>query len=29
MLGLGRRAADRLWRLARTWLFRALSDEEK
>jgi RNA polymerase sigma factor (TIGR02999 family) len=29
MLGLSRRAADRLWLLARTWLFRALSDEEK
>jgi RNA polymerase sigma factor (TIGR02999 family) len=29
MLGLGRRAADRLWLLARTWLFRALGDEEK
>jgi RNA polymerase sigma factor (TIGR02999 family) len=29
MLGLSRRAADRLWRLARTWLFRALGDEEK
>src|SRR6516162_6299132 len=29
MLGLGRRAADRLWLLARTWLFRALRDEEK
>jgi RNA polymerase sigma factor (TIGR02999 family) len=29
MLGLSRRSADRLWLLARTWLFRALSDEEK
>jgi RNA polymerase sigma factor (TIGR02999 family) len=28
MLGLGRRAADRLWLLARTWLFRALSEEK-
>jgi RNA polymerase sigma factor (TIGR02999 family) len=27
MLGLGRRAADRLWLLARTWLFRALAGE--
>jgi RNA polymerase sigma factor (TIGR02999 family) len=27
MLGLSRRAADRLWRLARTWLYRAMSDE--
>jgi RNA polymerase sigma factor (TIGR02999 family) len=26
-LGLGRRAADRLWLLARTWLFRALAEE--
>jgi RNA polymerase sigma factor (TIGR02999 family) len=26
-LGLGRRAADRLWLLARTWLFRALGKE--
>jgi RNA polymerase sigma factor (TIGR02999 family) len=26
-LGLGRRAADRLWLLARTWLFRALGNE--
>jgi RNA polymerase sigma factor (TIGR02999 family) len=25
VLGLGRRAADRLWLLARTWLFRALA----
>jgi RNA polymerase sigma factor (TIGR02999 family) len=29
VLGLSRRAADRLWLLARTWLFRALSDEGK
>ncbi|MFO0808949.1 MAG: ECF-type sigma factor [Gemmataceae bacterium] len=29
MLGLGRRAADRLWLLARTWLFRALGGDEK
>jgi RNA polymerase sigma factor (TIGR02999 family) len=29
MLGVSRRAADRLWLLARTWLFRALRDEEK
>ncbi len=28
MLGLGRRAADRLWLLARTWLYRALAEEE-
>ncbi|MCI0463576.1 MAG: ECF-type sigma factor [Gemmataceae bacterium] len=28
MLGLSRRAADRLWLLARTWLYRALSAEE-
>jgi RNA polymerase sigma factor (TIGR02999 family) len=28
ILGLGRRAADRLWLLARTWLFQALSDEQ-
>ena len=28
-LGLSRRAADRLWLLARTWLFRAMSGEEK
>jgi RNA polymerase sigma factor (TIGR02999 family) len=27
VLGLSRRAADRLWRLARTWLYRAMSDE--
>jgi RNA polymerase sigma factor (TIGR02999 family) len=26
MLGLSRRAADRLWLLARTWLYRALGD---
>src|SRR5262245_17464656 len=29
VLGLGRRAADRLWLLARTWLYRRLSDEKK
>ena len=29
MLGLGRREADRLWLLARTWLFRAMSGKEK
>jgi RNA polymerase sigma factor (TIGR02999 family) len=29
MLGVSRRAADRLWLLARTWLFRALRDEAK
>jgi RNA polymerase sigma factor (TIGR02999 family) len=29
MLGLGRRAADRLWLLARTWLFHTLGDQEK
>jgi RNA polymerase sigma factor (TIGR02999 family) len=29
MLGLGRRAADRLWLIARTWLFRATGGEEK
>jgi RNA polymerase sigma factor (TIGR02999 family) len=29
MLGLSRRAADRQWLLARTWLFRALGDEDK
>jgi RNA polymerase sigma factor (TIGR02999 family) len=29
ILGLGRRAADRLWLLARTWLYRALRDDEK
>jgi RNA polymerase sigma factor (TIGR02999 family) len=29
LLGLSRRAADRLWLLARTWLFRALSDEPR
>jgi len=28
MLGLGRRAADRLWLLARTWLYRALGEKE-
>jgi RNA polymerase sigma factor (TIGR02999 family) len=28
ILGVSRRAADRLWLLARTWLFRALNDEE-
>jgi RNA polymerase sigma factor (TIGR02999 family) len=28
MLGLSRRAADRLWLLARTWLFQALGDSE-
>ncbi len=28
ILGLGRRAADRLWLLARTWLYRALRDKE-
>ena len=28
MLGLSRRAADRLWLLARTWLFRALAEDE-
>jgi len=27
-LGLSRRAADRLWLLARIWLFRTLSDQE-
>jgi RNA polymerase sigma factor (TIGR02999 family) len=26
MLGLGRRAADRLWLLARSWLFRAMGE---
>jgi RNA polymerase sigma factor (TIGR02999 family) len=26
-LGIGRRAADRLWLLARTWLFRALAQD--
>jgi RNA polymerase sigma factor (TIGR02999 family) len=26
VLGLGRRAADRLWLLARTWLFRAMGE---
>jgi RNA polymerase sigma factor (TIGR02999 family) len=29
MLGVSRRAADRLWLLARTWLFRAMKDDEK
>jgi RNA polymerase sigma factor (TIGR02999 family) len=29
MLGLSRRAADRLWLLARTWLFQAMNTEEK
>ncbi|HEY1376275.1 MAG TPA: ECF-type sigma factor, partial [Gemmataceae bacterium] len=28
MLGLSRRAADRLWLLARTWLYRSLHDGE-
>jgi RNA polymerase sigma factor (TIGR02999 family) len=28
MLGLSRRAADRLWLLARTWLYRALVGEK-
>jgi RNA polymerase sigma factor (TIGR02999 family) len=28
MLGLGRRAADRLWLLARTWLYRALAEQQ-
>jgi RNA polymerase sigma factor (TIGR02999 family) len=28
-LGLTRRAADRLWLLARTWLFQSLSDADK
>jgi RNA polymerase sigma factor (TIGR02999 family) len=28
MLGLGRRAADRVWLLARTWLYRALAECE-
>jgi RNA polymerase sigma factor (TIGR02999 family) len=28
-LGLSRRAADRLWLLARTWLFRSLGGEKK
>jgi RNA polymerase sigma factor (TIGR02999 family) len=27
MLGLGRRAADRLWLLARTWLYQTLSEQ--
>jgi RNA polymerase sigma factor (TIGR02999 family) len=29
ILGLGRRAADRLWLVARTWLFRAISDNSR
>jgi RNA polymerase sigma factor (TIGR02999 family) len=28
MLGLGRRAADRVWLLARTWLYRALAEDK-
>ena len=28
LLGLGRRAADRLWLLARTWLYRALAQDD-
>jgi RNA polymerase sigma factor (TIGR02999 family) len=28
MLGLSRRAADRLWLLARTWLYRTLAEDE-
>jgi hypothetical protein len=28
MLGLSRGAADRLWLLARTWLYRALAEDE-
>jgi DNA-directed RNA polymerase specialized sigma24 family protein len=28
ILGLTRRAADRLWLLARTWLYQALGDDE-
>lgn len=28
MLGISRRAADRLWLLARTWLYRAMSGQE-
>lgn len=28
MLGLSRRAADRLWLMARTWLYRALAEDE-
>jgi RNA polymerase sigma factor (TIGR02999 family) len=28
LLGLSRRAADRLWLLARTWLYRALAQDE-
>src|SRR5262249_57203712 len=26
LLGLGRRAADRLWLIARTWLYRAMGE---
>jgi RNA polymerase sigma factor (TIGR02999 family) len=29
LLGLSRRAADRLWLLARTWLYQMLRDQEK
>jgi RNA polymerase sigma factor (TIGR02999 family) len=29
ILGLGRRAADRIWLVARTWLFQAMQDEKK
>lgn len=29
VLGISRRAADRLWLLARTWLYRALKNEEQ
>jgi RNA polymerase sigma factor (TIGR02999 family) len=29
MLGISRRAADRLWLLARTWLYRAMGGGEK
>jgi DNA-directed RNA polymerase specialized sigma24 family protein len=29
MLGMTRRAADRLWLLARTWLYRSLGDNEQ
>jgi RNA polymerase sigma factor (TIGR02999 family) len=28
MLGISRRAADRLWLVARTWLYRAMGGEE-
>jgi RNA polymerase sigma factor (TIGR02999 family) len=28
LLGMSRRAADRLWLLARTWLYRALAEDE-